>query len=118
MNGDRIGRQLSLASRRELIEAIAARYQAGTRIEKKTILDEFIEVTGFHRKHAIRALRRVEVKLQTGKACRARLYDEAAVAALTILWEAADRICGKRLKQAIPTFIAAMEQHGHMQLDT
>jgi hypothetical protein len=47
MNGDRIGRQLSLATRRELIEAIAIRYRAGTRIEKKKILDEFIEVTGF-----------------------------------------------------------------------
>jgi hypothetical protein len=44
-----------LATRRELIEAIAGRYHAGTRIEKKKILDEFIKVTGFHRKHAIRA---------------------------------------------------------------
>jgi hypothetical protein len=37
--------------------------------------------------------------------------------ALTILWEAADRICGKRLKQAIPTFVEAMERYGHLQLD-
>ena len=47
MNGDRIGRQLSLATRRELIEAIAERYDTGTRIEKRKILDEFVEVTGF-----------------------------------------------------------------------
>jgi protein-disulfide isomerase-like protein with CxxC motif len=100
MTGNRNGRQLSLATRRELIEAIANRYQSGTRIEKKEILDEFVEVTGFHRKHAIRALRR------------------AAVTALTILWEVADRICGKRLKEAIPTLVAAMERHGHLQLDT
>jgi hypothetical protein len=58
MKGNRIGRQLSLATRRELIAAIAARYESGTRIEKKKILDEFIEVTGFHRKHAIRVLRK------------------------------------------------------------
>lgn len=88
-----------------------------TRIEKKNILDEFIEVTGFHRKHAIRALRRTKVEALK-KAPRARLYDDAAVAALTILWEGADRICGKRLKEAIPTFVAAMERHGHLQLDT
>ena len=37
--------------------------------------------------------------------------------ALTILWEAADRICGKRLKEAIPTFVDAMERCGHLQLD-
>jgi hypothetical protein len=29
---------------------------------------------------------------------------------MTVLWQAADRICGKRLKQAIPTFITAMER--------
>jgi hypothetical protein len=106
-----------LATRRELIEAIANRYQSGTRIEKKKILDEFVEVTGFHRKHAIRALRKAKVEA-IKKAPRARLYAEAAVTALTILWEAADRICGKRLKEAIPTLVAAMERHGHLQLDT
>src|SRR5581483_8495046 len=116
MNGDRIGRQLSLATRRELIEAIAKRYQSGTRIEKKKILDEFIEVTGFHRKHAIRALRRAKVE-SLKKAPRARLYDNAAGTALTTLWEAADRICGKRLKEAIPTRVAAMELHGQLHLD-
>ena len=35
-----------MTSRRELIEAIAGRYQAAGRIEKKKILDEFIKVTG------------------------------------------------------------------------
>jgi hypothetical protein len=118
MAGDRVRRQLSLATRRELIEAIAVRYQAGTRMEKRKILDEFIKVTSFHRKHAIRVLRkcrRFEAHLRTA---RARLYTEAAVAALTVLWEAADRICGKRLKEAIPTLVEAMERHGHLQLDT
>jgi hypothetical protein len=71
-----------LATKRELIEAIAGRYHAAARIEKKKILDEFIKVTGFHRKHAIRALKR-----HTGNGSapvpRARIYDEAAVAALT-----------------------------------
>ena len=33
-----------------------------------------------------------------------------------ILWEAADRICGKRLKAILPSLIKAMEQHGHLAL--
>jgi hypothetical protein len=33
-----------------------------------------------------------------------------------MLWEAADRICGKRLKRAIPTLLEAMERHGHLAL--
>src|ERR1039458_4179569 len=109
--GDRLRRQLSLATRRVLIEAIAGRYHAATRIEKKKILDEFIEVTGFHRKHAIRALKR-HAGNSTEPAPRARIYDEAAVTALTVLWEAADRICGKRLKEAIPTLVDARSE-GH-----
>jgi hypothetical protein len=34
---------LSLATRRELIDAIAGRYHAATRTDTKKILDEFIE---------------------------------------------------------------------------
>jgi hypothetical protein len=105
-----------LATKRELIEAIAGRYQEAGRVEKKAILDEFIQVTGFHRKHAIRALRRTKPQPSVA-APRSRIYDEAVVKALTILWEAADRICGKRLKQAIPILVDAMERHEHIQLD-
>src|ERR1039457_6850695 len=114
MTGNRSGRQLSLTTRRELIQAIAERYHGAARADKKKILDEFIEVTGFHRKHAIRALRKTvaagHAKLPTP---RPRIYDQAVVEGLTILWEAADRICGKRLKCAIPAFLEAMERHGH-----
>jgi hypothetical protein len=78
-----------LATRRELIEAIAERYDTGTRIEKKKILDEFVEVTAFHRKHAIRPLRKaVSTRDEArGPAPRARIYGEAVLMTLTILWE-------------------------------
>jgi hypothetical protein len=36
---------------------------------------------------------------------------------LTVLWEAADRVCGKRLKALIPMLVDAMERHGHLDLD-
>ena len=36
-----------------------------------------------------------------------RVYDEAVKATLVIIWEAAGRICGKRLKTAIPNLIYA-----------
>ena len=105
-----------MATRRELIQAIAERYRSAGRAEKRQILDEFVQVTGYHRKHAIRTLKR---KRGNGAAesRRTRIYDEALRAALTILWEAADRICGKRLKEAIPTLVEAMERHGHLQLE-
>jgi len=37
--------------------------------------------------------------------------------ALIVVWEASDRICGKRLKVIIPDLVDAMERHGHLDLD-
>jgi len=37
--------------------------------------------------------------------------------ALVVLWEAADRICGKWLKPLVALLIPAMERHGHLALD-
>ena len=34
-----------------------------------------------------------------------------------MIWEAADRICGKRLKAAMPHLVESMERHGHLELD-
>src|SRR5215470_7034507 len=115
--GDKNGRQLSLATRRELIQAIAERYRTAGRAEKKQILDEFVQVTGYHRKHAIRTLKQQIRRDGAVTSPRSRVYDAAVRGALTILWEAADRICGKRLKEAIPTLVDAMKRHGHLQLE-
>jgi hypothetical protein len=45
-----------------------------------------------------------------------RLYDEAVSEALIVIWEASDRVCGKRLKPLAPILVEAMERHGHLQL--
>ena len=51
-----VERQISMATRKELIAAVGARYRTGTKAERRKILDEFIGLTGYHRKHAIRVL--------------------------------------------------------------
>jgi len=53
----------------------------------------------------------------SSQAPRRHLYDDAFRQALIVLWEAGDRVCGKRLKVLIPLLIEAMERHGHLQLD-
>lgn len=86
-------------------------------MQKGRILDEFVEVTGYHRKHAIRLLNGgAELRPPTGGAGRPRLYDEAVREALVVLWEASDRICGRRLHALLPTLIPALEHHGHLAL--
>jgi hypothetical protein len=37
--------------------------------------------------------------------------------ALIVLWEAADRICGKRLKALLRILVESMERHGHLNLE-
>jgi hypothetical protein len=110
-------RRISMGTRDELLKAVAARYRSGTRAEKGRILAEFAEISGYHRKHAERLLRRGEVVDRSLPRPERRVYDVAVREALVVLWEAADRICGKRLKPLIPILISAMERHGHLALD-
>jgi hypothetical protein len=103
-----------MATRRELKQAVGVRYRAAGRWERRQILDEFTRVTGYHRKHALRVLHRPFEPRPARP--RKRIYDEAVRQALALLWEAADRICGKRLKALLPVLIESMERHGHVRL--
>jgi len=47
---------LSEGARKELVRVLRDRYGKVTRIEKTMILNEFVALTGYHRKHAIQVL--------------------------------------------------------------
>jgi len=104
-------------ARVELTRAIAERYRGSTKDEKTLILNEFVRLTGYHRKHALRVLRKRSPDRKSVSATRPRLYDEAVREALVVLWEASDRICGKRLRPLLPLLIDSLERHGHLELD-
>ena len=88
---------------------------ARTRARSST---KFIAVTGHYRKHGIRLLPQpVEVSRGTGAVKGRRIYDEAVREVVILIWEASDRICGKRLKAAMPHLVESMERHGHLDLD-
>ena len=108
--------RISMNTRKELIEAIGARYAEASKSEKQKIVDEFVALTRCHRKHAIRTLNGQRADGVEERE-RSRIYDEATRQALIVLWEAADRVCGKRLKALVPMLIDAMERHGHLDLD-
>lgn len=108
--------RISAEARKELVTAVAERYQAGVASEKGRILDEFVALTGYHRRHAIRILSGNPPKLP-GRRGRRCLYDQAVTEALVVLWEASDRVCGKRLKALLPILVPALERDGHLCLD-
>jgi hypothetical protein len=108
---------MSVKSRQELMDSLRERYRSSSRVGKGRILDEFVAVTGYHRKHAIRLLRLGRVELTAVARARPHCYGDAVAEALVVLWEASDRICGKRLKALIPTLLEALERQGPLQLD-
>jgi hypothetical protein len=111
-----MGSKMTHTARAELTNVVRRRYCTGSGAEKRKILDEFIAVTGYHEKSAIRALNAEPVAKRRQTRVRASLYDEAARAALIVLWEASDRVCGKRLRALLPILLPALERNGHLHL--
>src|SRR5258708_4317873 len=73
-------------------------------------------MTGYARKSAIRLLNH---PLQgTGIIQRSRLplYGPEVQQALFLAWKAADYICAKRLVPFLPSLVASLEHHGHLQI--
>ena len=105
-----------MATRDELTAAVSARYARSSRAERGRILDEFTAVTGYHRKHAMRVLRTGQDRQPSVPRPSRRVYDAAVREALVVLWEASDRICGKRLRPMVPVLVESMERHGHLQI--
>ena len=108
-------RKVSMTTRNELLTALRERYRRCERGEKQRILDEFVAVSGYHRKHAMRLLRS-DSATKSKASNRRRIYDEPVQTALVVLWEASDRVCGKRLRPLVPLLLDAMERHGHLDL--
>ncbi len=80
---------MTRGSIREYTEAVRERYLRESKKEKGKILDEFIKVTGCHRKAAIRLFRRRNQPRTNKKRGRPRQYNAAVAGALRVTGEAA-----------------------------
>ena len=101
----------------EYREAVRGRYLKAKKKEKGRILDEFTQVTGYHRKAAIRLLRR-DGSLRPGKRRgRPPHYRPEVIQALRVTWEASDRLCSKRLKPFIVELVNVLRRHGELAVN-
>jgi hypothetical protein len=99
-------------SKREYLLAIWERYQRVGRRFKSKILDEFCAVCGYTRKYAIGLLSRKPRRRQRKPGPRWR-YDGQVLEPLKVIWLAAEQMCSKRLKAALPLWLPFYEQeHG------
>lgn len=112
---------MSYNARKELVLSVALRYYKVDRNKKMKILDEFTAATGYHRKYAILLLRQFKPtqapKTLPKKPHRNIKYNEEVQNALIQIWEAANRICSKRLVPYLPELIEVMSRHGYLKLD-
>ena len=103
----------------EYTVVMRARYLKANRKGKGRVLDEFTEVTGYHRKAAIRLLGRDGEPPPKERRGRPRRYDPNVVGPpLEAVWEASDYLCSRRLHPFMGEWIALLQHHGELTLDT
>ena len=99
----------------EYAAAVRDRYRSGSRVEKGKILDEFVRVTGYHRKAAVRVLLNPP-KRSRGHRGRPARY-RGVLEPLKAIWEASDRLCSKRLRPFLPEMVKILRKHNEQQID-
>jgi hypothetical protein len=107
---------MSQGSKRELLETIRPRYRKASKKDKQRILDEFVAVTGYHRKYAIRRLCSEEHKEHRKKPGPRKIYQGEVVTALEYIWEICGQICSRRLHPFLPEIVKVLERNHEIHL--
>ncbi len=107
---------MTLQSRRALLKQFAPQYREASSAKKRVLLDTFAQVTGYHRRYGMWLLNHAEDVLHAPAYARPSHYGPEVQHALFLVWNAANRICAKRLIPFLPTLLEALERHEHLHL--
>jgi len=114
-----VDNEMSQKTRKEVLGKLRRQYAKAGPGFKCQILDQAVEILGYHRKAAIRALRARPALPRTPglKLGRPREYDPAhLLPVLKPIWFAALQPCGTRLAALLPEWVPAYETD-HRRLD-
>lgn len=121
--------RLTMNEKRSVTKLVAARYQKASKREKRFILDEFTQFTGYNRAYAshllashgkLHFLNRTRLKADLtsrSRFGRHKIYDHQVKSALKMIWIIMDCICGKRLAPLLKEVIPRLEHHQELSLD-
>ncbi len=104
---------MNQTTRKQVLEKLRRRYETAGAEHKGKLLDQAVQLLGYHRKAAIRALRqRPQPRgpvILTGRPVQ--FEPGLLLPWLRPIWQATDFACGQRLVAMLPEWIPAYEQH-------
>src|SRR5271165_781816 len=106
-------KSMNSTTRSQVLEKLRRRYQTAGAEHKRKLIDQAVQLLGYHRKSAIRSLRAPAVGpgpvLVTGRPVS---YEPSLLVPwLRPIWHATDYACGRRLVAMLPEWVPAFEQH-------
>jgi len=98
----------------EVFERYLGEYLKAPKQRKTEILSTVCELTGFHRKAAIRKFRALQFRFvgQSDRRGRPVIYTPDVTTALKDIWEASSEICGELVHPVIGDYVAIMQRDG------
>ncbi len=106
-----------MGERRAVTTKMAASYRRGTRGQKSAILDQLVELTGWHRDHARARLRAAgQIRVVQARAPRAPTYGPEVLSALERCWLVARQPAGKRLAPMLSVLVPLLVAEGELEL--